>query len=36
LSRLADVGRKRSAPDPFEVMRERGERPAQLPEAVSS
>jgi DUF971 family protein len=33
LSRLSDVGRKRSAPDPFEVLRERGEVPSELPAA---
>jgi len=32
LSRLADVGRKRTAPDPFDALRERGERPSDLPE----
>ncbi|MFP4603183.1 MAG: gamma-butyrobetaine hydroxylase-like domain-containing protein [Halochromatium sp.] len=31
LSRLKDAGRSRSAPDPFELLRERGERPAELP-----
>ncbi|MEA3640468.1 MAG: DUF971 domain-containing protein [Lamprobacter sp.] len=33
LSRLNDVGRKRTAPDPFEVLRERGEAPSELPVA---
>jgi DUF971 family protein len=33
LSRLSDVGRKRSAPDPFKVLRERGEVPSELPAA---
>ncbi len=32
LDRLNDVGRKRTAPDPFEVLRERGEQPSELPE----
>ena len=36
LSRLADVGRKRTAPDPFDALRERGERPSDLPETVGS
>ena len=31
LDRLNDVGRKRTAPDPFEVLRERGESPSELP-----
>jgi DUF971 family protein len=35
LSRLADVGRKRSAPDPFDVMVERGEAPSELPPTAS-
>jgi DUF971 family protein len=33
LSRLSDVGRKRTAPDPFEGLRERGEVPSELPAA---
>jgi len=36
LSRLNDVGRKRSAPDPFDVLREGGERPSELPAANSA
>lgn len=36
LSRLNDVGRKRTAADPFEVLRERGEAPSELPAAVGS
>ncbi|MCG6943331.1 MAG: DUF971 domain-containing protein [Thiohalocapsa sp.] len=36
LSRLADVGRKRNAPDPFDAMLARGERPSELPEPLSS
>jgi DUF971 family protein len=32
LSRLADAGRKRNGPDPFEAMRERGEHPSALPD----
>ncbi|WP_295540680.1 DUF971 domain-containing protein [uncultured Thiohalocapsa sp.] len=31
LSRLAEVGRRRSIDDPFEAMRARGEQPATLP-----
>lgn len=31
LSRLADVGRKRSIQDPFEALQARGEQPAVLP-----
>ncbi len=36
LSRLADVGRKRNAVDPFDALRERGERPSDLPETIAS
>ena len=36
LSRLSDVGRTRTAPDPFEVLRERGEMPSELPAANSA
>lgn len=36
LSRLNDVGRERSAPDPFDVLREGGERPSELPAANSA
>ncbi len=36
LSRLNDVGRKRSAPDPFDVLREGGESPSELPAANSA
>jgi DUF971 family protein len=31
LRRLADSGAKRSAPDPFETMREKGDQPSVLP-----
>ena len=31
LDRLKDAGRKRTAPDPFETLRERGDEPAELP-----
>jgi DUF971 family protein len=31
LSRLADAGRKRTAPDPFDTLRAQGESPSQLP-----
>jgi DUF971 family protein len=36
LSRLADAGRRRNGPDPFEALRERGEAPSELPEAVAA
>jgi DUF971 family protein len=36
LSRLADAGRKRSAPDPFTVLSERGETPSVLPASPAS
>ena len=32
LERLKDAGRTRSAPDPFEALRARGEAPAELPQ----
>jgi DUF971 family protein len=31
LRRLADVGRKRTAPDPFVALQDRGESPSELP-----
>jgi DUF971 family protein len=31
LGRLKDVGRKRTAPDPFETLAEQGQRPSELP-----
>ncbi|WP_462321900.1 gamma-butyrobetaine hydroxylase family protein [Halochromatium sp.] len=36
LSRLSDAGRKRTAADPFEELRERGESPSELPAAADA
>jgi len=36
LDRLKDVGRSRTAPDPFEALRERGESPAELPSSAAT
>jgi DUF971 family protein len=35
LDRLKDVGHSRTAPDPFEVLRERGESPSELPASAA-
>lgn len=34
LDRLRDAGRSRTAPDPFDTLRERGEAPSRLPESL--
>jgi DUF971 family protein len=36
LDRLKDAGRSRTAPDPFEVMRARGESPSELPASATA
>jgi DUF971 family protein len=36
LDRLKDVGRSRTAPDPFEQMQARGETPSELPAQTSA